>query len=128
MKERDDDMAFEARAKAHFDDSVDALDGRTLSRLNRSRQAALAELAPRRRATRWARWLPATGVVAAALVTVMVLRGPDAGDRDDTAVTASDFELLLDERMDEQSLEMLEELEFYSWLDTVDAGPGGDVG
>jgi hypothetical protein len=124
MKEREDRQEFEAQAKALFDDSVDALDAGTLSRLNRGRQAALAELGPGRTSLRRGRWLPAAGVAAAALVTVMLVRGPAGVDPVEPAVTASDFELL----MNEPSLEMLEDLEFYSWLDARDLETDGDVG
>ena len=39
-------------------------------------------------------------------------------------VSAADFEILLSE----DSLDMLEDLEFYSWIDTANLEPGGDVG
>ena len=42
--EASEDDLFAQQAKALFDQSVDGLDGQTQSRLNRSRQAALAEL------------------------------------------------------------------------------------
>lgn len=124
MTKREDRQEFEAQAKALFDDSVDALDARTLSRLNRGRQAALAELGPGRTSLRWGRWLPASGLAAAALVTVMLVRGPAGLDPATDPVTATDFELL----MNEPSLEMLEDLEFYSWLEAQDLETGGDVG
>ena len=38
--------------------------------------------------------------------------------------TATDFEIMLSE----DSLDMLEELEFYSWIDTASTEPNGDVG
>ena len=111
---------FEQRAKAMFDDSVDSLDAATLSRLNRSRQAALAEAASSR--VRWQRWMPATGAAAAVLLAVMMLlpgQTPDVID-----APASDFEIMLGE----ESIDMIEELEFYSWLDTQDLAASGDVG
>ena len=113
------------RAKQAFDASVERLDAATLSRLNQGRHAALDEL----HRSGWSGLrggllLPVTRVVAAALVAVIVMRGPDdlAGTPD--VVTTTDFELLLDE----QSLEMLEELEFYSWLDAEDLAANGNVG
>ena len=72
----------------------------------------------------WVRWAPATGVAAAALVAVMVMRGPEEVVMSPTPVTASDFEILLDD----EPLEMLEDLEFYSWLDSSDLAGSGDVG
>ena len=42
-----------------------------------------------------------------------------------TPVSESDFEMLLD---DGDELEMLEDLEFYSWLDLAGPSAGDDVG
>ena len=119
-----EDRKFIERSKELFDDSVEKLDAATLSRLNRGRHAALEQLNVRRHTALWSRWIPATGVVAAALVTVIVMRGPDAIDIAVEPVTASDFEMLLED----ESLEMFEELEFYSWLESADLGANGDVG
>jgi hypothetical protein len=107
------DEKFAQDAKTLFDTSVDELDGATLSTLNQSRHRALEELhAPR---TEWMRWAPAAGVAAAVLLAVMVtLPGPNQVEVMPAAVT--DMEILLGE----DSIEMLEELEFYSWLDMAD--------
>ena len=112
MNERDD--TFGKHAKAAFDESVDKLDAATLSRLNRSRHEALAELhRPKRQ---WSRWMPATGVAAAVLVAVMVLQSPTAVNDFAAATTVTDMEILLGE----DSIEMLEDLEFYSWIDSAE--------
>lgn len=107
MKERDEEPG--RRAKALFDASVDELDAASLSRLNRGRQAALAELSRRRQP--WVRWLPAAGVTAAVLIAAMVLMPPPLAPVVPVAVT--DMEILLGE----DDIDMLEELEFYSWID-----------
>jgi hypothetical protein len=112
MNEPDD--TFEKKAKVAFDASVDRLDAATLSRLNRSRQAALAEL--ERRGRRWSIWMPATGVAAAVLVAVLLLQSPATIDDVNGPTTATDFEILLGE----DSIEMLEDLEFYSWIDIAE--------
>jgi hypothetical protein len=118
--ERQEELA--KRAKDLFDESVDGLDAATLSRLNQGRQRALAELDGRvSHQGLWLRWVPVTGIAAAALVTVMVMNGQAPGD---PPVTASDFEMLLEE----ESLEMLDDLEFYTWLELVDAEADGNVG
>ena len=109
-----DNEQFAEQAKALFDDSVERLDAATLSKLNQGRQAALEELSDTSPAKQWLRWAPATGVAAAVLVAVMVLRGPLVNDIQPGA-TVSDLEILLDE----DSLEMFEELEFYSWIDVA---------
>ena len=115
---------FAEQAKNLFDRSVDSLDASTLSRLNRGRHAALAELESRARSRRKAYWLPATGVAAAAVLAVMIVQGPETPDVAMDPVTASDFEILLDE----ESLEMFEDLEFYSWLEAADLEANGNVG
>ena len=113
MKERKDiEEAFAAEAKRRFDESVDRLDGETRSRLNRSRHLALAELESRRPAY-WTRWLPATGVAAAAVIALVLWTGSPPIDDPVSPAMASDIEILLTE----DSLEMLEDLEFYSWID-----------
>jgi hypothetical protein len=106
--DRDDDFA--GMAKRRFDESVGRIDGGTQSRLTRARHAALAEAASARLAPQW--WLPATGVAGAAVLAVVlwttITPSPDAG-----APALADIEILLTD----DSLEMLEDLEFYSWID-----------
>ena len=108
------------QAKETFDQSVDGLDAATLSRLNRGRQAALAEAG--RPGREWLRWMPATGVAAAVLLALVTLNGP--GDIEVLSAPATDLEIVLSE----ESIEMLEELEFYSWLDTQELEGDGDLG
>ena len=120
MKSGNEDQVTR-QAKELFDESVEQLDAATLSRLNRARQRALAEVDPAVRQGQWLRWVPVTGVAAAALVTVMVMN--EGGPTDDP-MTVSDFEMLLEE----ESLEMLEDLEFYTWLELADTEADGHVG
>ena len=106
--------AVERKTKALFDDSVARTDAATQSRLNRARQRAMAELDTGRH---WSgAWLPA-GVAAAAavvLVTVMLGRTPDVGSElEATVTTDTDLQMLLTT----DDLELIEELEFYAWLD-----------
>ena len=109
----DKDDRLEKQAKEAFDRSVDGLDAATLSRLNRARQAALDERA--RSTALWLRWAPATGVAAAVVIALVTLQGP--GDSDIMPAASADLEILFGE----ESIEMLEELEFYSWLDAESA-------
>jgi len=118
------EQQFADKARELFDDSVERLDAATLSRLNRGRHVALEELHRSRPTAVWLRWLPATGVAAAAVVTVMVMRGPNGIDIPVEQEAAADFEILLEG----ESLEMLEELEFYSWLEAADLEVNGNVG
>ena len=118
MNEQHD--AFEKQLKETFDESVDSLDGATLSKLNRGRHEALAQLQKPRQ--QWSRWMPATGAVAVILVAVVVLQTPSAIDDVAGIATVTDMEILLGE----DSIEVLEDLEFYSWIDMAEAE--GDVG
>jgi hypothetical protein len=113
---------FEQSAKALFDESVASLDAATLSKLNQGRQAALAAAdAPRL----WLRWVPAAGMATAVLVAVLVVRGPGMVDEPFAAnPMPSDFEIL----MGDDALEMIEELDFYSWLDVAEADATDNVG
>lgn len=111
-KDKLERSGLERKAKALFDDSVAATDGSTRSRLTQARHRALAELErPALRGWRM-RWLPAGAVVAAALVALVLVRFPD-GDIGLEAAAATDLEILLDA----EDLELIEELEFYAWLD-----------
>ncbi len=118
------DEKFAVQAKELFDDSVERLDAATLSRLNKGRHQALAELQRTRPVGQWVRWMPVTGVAAAALITVVILQGPGVEGPESPATTVTDFEILLGE----DSLEMLEELEFYSWIDPQDLETDDNVG
>lgn len=117
------DDKLEQQAKALFDDSVDRLDAATLSKLNRGRQAALAEAAKPRAGQLWLRWAPATGMAAAAVLAVVMLRGP-APDELAPVPVVSDFEILVSE----DSFEMFEDLEFYAVLDSLEVGAADNAG
>lgn len=116
--------AFVEQAKKHFDESVENLDGATRSQLNRARQAALAELETGGRG--WLDWAPAVGVAAAAIVALVLWTGNPPTDTLTPPAANTDIEILLTE----DSLEMLENLEFYSWIDLDEEtdAPGGNVG
>jgi hypothetical protein len=112
MMDKSDDK-FVKEAKALFDDSVDGLDATTLSTLNRSRHRAL-EAAGGHHPARL-RWVPVTGAAVAVLVAVMVIEpGPTSVDTLPAGV--DDMEILLGE----DSIEMLEDLEFYAAIDALE--------
>lgn len=117
----DSNNEFLKRAKQDFDDSVEHLDAATLSSLNRARQKALQAAGPNRRERNY--WLPATGMAAAVLLVITVARMPDVVDEEIPTVATSDFEILLGD----DSIDMLEELEFYSWLEVADLESDADV-
>ena len=123
MTESRENTEFSEKAKQLFDGSVEGLDAATMSRLNQGRHKALEEL--RRPAiAAWGRWAPAAGVAAAAAIAVVMMNGTNVTVPASEPVTASDFEMLLEA----DSLEMLEDLEFFSLLDAVDAETDGHVG
>ena len=124
MKKPLDEDELRTQAKALFDDSVERLDAATLSRLNRGRQKALQEIDAARPAGQWARWVPAGGLAAAAVVAVVVWQGTPVEHSAPDAGALTDFEMLLSE----DSLDMLEDLEFYSWMDAANLDAGDDVG
>jgi len=124
MKKPLDEDELVSQAKALFDDSVERLDAATLSRLNQGRQQALQEIRETGPGGQWARWVPAGGVAAAAVVAVVMWQGTPVENSAPAAGTATDFEIM----MGEDSLEMLEDLEFYSWVDMASLDPDGDVG
>ena len=124
MKKPLDEKELTAQAKELFDDSVERLDAATLSRLNQGRQQALQEIRETGTAGQWARWVPAGGLAAAAAVAVVVWQGMPVEHSAPAAGTATDFEIMLSE----DSLDMLEDLEFYSWIDTANIETNGDVG
>ncbi|MEQ8205910.1 MAG: DUF3619 family protein [Woeseia sp.] len=112
---------FSERATALFDDSVHTLDAQTRSRLNRARQNAVSQATPNRFRTYWVSAAAAVAVVAVA--GAMLWSAQELGTEYVPPAVTSDFEILLDP----DSLELLEDLEFYSWMDeSVIAG--GDVG
>jgi hypothetical protein len=114
---------IEDRAKELFDESVGRLDGRTRSALNQARQTALAELEGRQRQGAWRFWGPLSGVAAAALFIAVVF-GPvwtTLQPPSDNAMPFEDFDIVADA----ENLALLEDLDFYAWLDTTEALPSG---
>ena len=108
--------------------SADELDATTLSRLNRARQNALAEYD--RRAERlsrlrgWQAGLGAAAVCATALIAVALWvgrvpgplsPGPETAPVNAAVEPASDLEVVL---VEDDNLEMIEDLEFYDWLES----------
>ena len=65
----------ERRAREHFDASVEGIDAATRSRLNRARQAAVAEV-ERSRHGPWRTWLPAAAAASVALLAIVLWRMP----------------------------------------------------
>lgn len=103
---------LEQRSRELFKDSVERLDARTRSRLNQARQHALTEL--NRSSTR-RYWLaaPLGGLAAAAVVAMLLTSGrPVTSSQGSAALPLDDFDIVADG----DSLELLRDVEFYSWL------------
>jgi hypothetical protein len=126
------DERFERGAGQLLRRSADELDAATLSRLNRARQSALAEFDRQRRRPAWLvpGWQPALGVAAVAMLAVALWVGRAPGPATPLpavpveaarAVQAVDLEVILAD----ENLELIEDLEFYDWLETDLAAEGG---
>jgi anti-sigma-K factor RskA len=107
------DQIIERRSKAVFDASVSELDSSIRGRLRRGRHAAVAQASGTSRST-W--WIPALSTVAVAALVLWltpVLRPQQQPLTDGLVARAEDMSLL----MTEDNLELIEEMEFYAWLD-----------
>ena len=107
---------FERNARVVLEQSLSRIDGRTRSRLNQARQAALEAAGARR--TAWWRSLtlmPTVGAAAAALLVAVVLwhRQPAGEPPVLEAQHAEDMDLLADS----EALELLDGWDgpFYEW-------------
>ena len=114
----EDQRALERRSKAVFDDSANSLDARTRSALTQARHAAVAELERRRRPLMWRIWGPISGVAAAAFVLI-VLFAPLRLQPTAVELSTTPFEDL-EIVVGTDNLEMLEDLDFYAWIESVE--------
>jgi hypothetical protein len=126
------DDGFVQRAEDLLQAEAEALDGATRSRLNRARQAALAELGKKSlsRGGRW-NWMPAGGVALVSVLVALVWFGGNqpmgpatrAGLNDgallNSAVSSTPAASELEVLMVDEDFEMLQDLEFYNWLQSV---------
>ena len=110
MKAEDTEEMFLARTKTQLDEDVDRLDAQTLSRLNRARHKALAQL--ERGCGLWKRWSIPIGGLASALVVVVAIGLTQPSTSRETVSNLEDLDLL----SAVESFELLEDLEFYEWL------------
>ena len=128
-----DSQPWLGRARALLDESVLGIDAATLSRLNRARQAALAQRGSRA-ARLW--WLPAGLATSCALLVAFGLwhshvpapgqttplaailapsmKNPQGMSGGDAGIVAGD-----------DALEFYQDLEFYAWLDAQDSDSDG---
>lgn len=127
----DKDVALELKARTLLLEDIGHIDGRIRSRLNQSRQAAVAAVTTPVRSS-WLKWtlLPATGAVcAAALVMVFMLHpAPSSTPKPLDSPNALD---VLDLVTDDDTLSQMEDGDpsFYEWAaaqgNAGGAGAGG---
>lgn len=109
------------RSLALLDRSAESLDGATLSRLNRARQAALAQARPRH----WRIGVVLAAAAALALAIGVVERGFAPAPSLPTTYAAADGRALDALAADDDSLELSEDLDFYAWFDAQQADVDG---
>lgn len=99
----DTDSDFVGQVKQHLDQHADAIDELTAARLRAARRLALSQQHTSRRV-----WLPMAGLATAAavaLVSFVLMQRPQIQDMGLDLWVASD------------DLELIEELDFYAWLE-----------
>lgn len=110
---RDESASFEERTRAAFDASVEALDGRTRSKLTQARHAAAEELR-RRGAQPWRRkWAAASGAMAAVVLAVWLGVQPASQMKPEVGEFPLDeWEMVAES----PNFDLLEDVEFYAWI------------
>lgn len=122
-KQADNNRVWIDQARTLLEESAQALDAATLSRLNRARQAAIAQRRPR--ATQ--RWFLPAGLASACVLLLAVATWHSYAPMDTTAsglpfVTKGASDGDIDLVSGDDSLEFYQDLEFYAWLDAQDQG------
>lgn len=113
----DDRRRLEEKARANYRAAISGIDPKDSARLAAARRKALLEGRPAG-PVRWMLPAGAAAAVAAGLVIGLLDSDPDYPELVATDA-AEDMELLLAD----ESLEMIEDLDFYLWLDVEpDAG------
>jgi hypothetical protein len=116
---------LEQRSRELFEDSVGRLDARTRSRLNQARQQALNEL---NKGTTRRYWLvaPLGGLAAAIVIAVVMMTGRETTGpaQESAALPLDDFDIVADA----DSLELLQDVEFYSWMAEASGGDANSTG
>jgi len=106
------DKEFLQKLKSRLDEDTESLDAETLSRLNRSRQAALAQLDKKKPWFKMPVWIPATG----GLATVMLLTSVMLFKAEEIAITVDSDTVEMEIIAAQDSFELYEQLDFYLWL------------
>lgn len=112
MSNEPDENEFEHKARALFEDSVERLDARTRSKLTQARNQALDEVKKGAVRRRWI-WAPVGGVALAAVVAVVMVSGGLRSSAESGTLALEDIDIVADS----DNIEMLEDVEFYMWLE-----------
>jgi len=112
---------FEKRTRELLEESTQRLDGRVRSRLTQARFAAVEEARRSRHSSAWRTWVPAGALAAAAVVAVVLWTGQPAPPAAPGVQALDDLEIVAGG----ESFELLENLDFYEWVDTQGAA---DIG
>ena len=122
MAEYNKDEPWLAKTVQQLDESARDLDAATLSRLNRARQVALAQVGRKRGA--WSMWLPGLVMAMGLTLAVGLMLRPATPPSMPAADPAQDFAMLTEA----DNLDMYDDLEFYAWLDAQPASDGSSSG
>jgi Protein of unknown function (DUF3619) len=112
VTQMDPNTEFEKHSKAVFDDSLDNLPGGIRSRLTQARHQALAEA---KRGVSRRLWIPAAALAGAAAIAALIVVPQMKRPQGVTDSFASDDIVLL---LNGEDLALLEDIEFYAWLDS----------
>lgn len=129
-----EDKEFERRTREQLQAGADGLDAHIRSRLTQARFAAVEEARKSRFSLAWRTWVPAGSLAAVAVLAIVLWSGRPA-DEPATLIAAvpasagvqspiDDLELLAAT----ESFELLEDLEFYAWVDGEPDAGVADVG
>lgn len=122
---------FEKRSAQLLRQGSDGLDAHVRSRLTQARFAAVEAARRRRNPAVWRSWLPLGGM-SAAVLAVLVWSGGwqhqpvGVSPARETVQVRSPFDNL-DLMTADENLEMIEDVEFYAWLDMQPAADGADI-
>lgn len=120
--------AFEQRTRELLRDSAEGLDAGTRSRLTQARAAAMEQAHGHRTSSVWKIWVPAGSLAGAATLAIVLWSGRTDVQQPSAIVAGppplEDLEILVAS----ESFDLLEELEFYVWVEEMPVADGTDIG
>ena len=121
-----DEEGFKERSAELLREGTQNLSGHVRSRLTQARHAAVEEARRSRVLRQWLAWAPAGALAAALVIAVVTLTGQPAKQFPAAAAPGAEHSAMDDLELlaGSESFELLEDLEFYDWLD---AAPPADA-